>query len=111
MREWIMDDRQEEPTFLIRRDFDGQLRGWQRADVSGVVDALGDVAYAAAIGEEEDTLTFFVLTDVTPVPVKVTQTLCPGIGFTDVELSWRKPGVRGKAGNVSVRGFRQNVEV
>lgn len=108
MLEWIMDAEQEEPTFLIRRDFAGQLKGWQRADVSGVVDALGDVAYAMATGEEEDTLTVFVLTDVVPTFVKVAQVLHAPISKVEISLAWVDPVTR-KARKLT--GYRNTFEV
>lgn len=108
MREWIMDAEQEEPTLLVRFDYAGQLKGWQRADVSGVVDILGDVAYADAIGEDSDTVAVFVLTDVAPVPVKVTQTAFPQFGMVEISLAWVDPVTR-KARKLT--GARKMLEV
>ena len=108
MREWIMDDDQEEPTFLLRRDFHGQLKGWQKADVSGVVDALGDVAYADAIGEDCETVFVMVLTGICPMSVKVTQVTHAQIGKVEVKLSWIDPVTR-KARLLT--GYRNAIEV
>jgi hypothetical protein len=107
MREWIMDDEQEESTFLIRRDWEGRLKGWQKADVSGVVDLLGDLAYAEAIGEDHDTLTVFVLTDIAAVPVQVTQVTHAPIGKVEVRLTWRDPYSK----NPTLTGYRNMIEV
>lgn len=112
MREWIADFSESDTpyVYLIRRDFDGICRGWQRADFSGVLDLLGDAAYGSAIDEDFDTLTVFVLTDVGMLPIAVTQA-AEG-DFVEVTLSYREPGRRGRPKMIEAdKGSRRRVEV
>lgn len=108
MHEWIMDGQQDEPTLLVRVDHQGRLRGWQRADVSGVVEILSEVAYADAMGEDSNTITVFVLTDIAPVPVKVTETASPQFGMVEISLAWVDPVTRKAA---KLTGYRNLMEV
>lgn len=112
MREWIVDfsDSDAPNVYLIRYDYEGACRGWAHADFSGVLDALGDVAYAENIGEWPDTLTVYLLTHLGAVPVTVTQ-VANG-HFVAVQLTYRVPGVRGKRANAMAdQGTRSRVEV
>lgn len=89
--------------FLVRVDFEGDCRGWLTADVSGVMDLLSGQAYASFIDEDHDTYAVYRLTDMGPVLVKVeTQQQHEWI---NVRLSWRQPGVPGKAGRRHTDGF------
>lgn len=106
MRQWIMESDQEVPTYLVRFDREGELHGWQHADLSGVLDVLGDQAYADAMGEDSDVIAVFVLTDVAPVLVKITQVAHRPVSLVEVVLSWRT-----HAGKASETGYRKMMEV
>ena len=106
-REWINTDTDdlEATPYLIKVERDGYLRAYCYANMSGVVDAYGDQAYADFIDEDSDTLTVYRLTEFGPIIQRVAFTLCQSIGMMQVTLSYRVPGVRGNAGIRSESGF------
>jgi hypothetical protein len=108
---WVADTMGDEgKTYLLSVTRNGDHLGWKVGKLSAVLDMLSERAYADFIGEEADTVDVFVLTTAGPVPCRITSTVCPGIGFTDHEVSWREPGVRGKAGHRSERGFTKTFD-
>lgn len=91
--------------YLIKFERDGAFHGWQSANASGVIDAIGDQAYASFIDEEPDTITVYRLTEAGVLPVTVKTERCADIGLVCVDLHWRDPLIRGKASHKSERGF------
>lgn len=106
-REWIdVDSGTLDVTpYLVKVDRDGVLFGYYYANMSGVIDAYRDQAYAEFIDEEPDRLTVYRLADVGPIPCRVSFFLHDGAGLTQVVMSWSIPGIRGKAGRKSESGF------
>ena len=106
-REWIdVDSGDLDVTpYLIKVDRDGSLHGYCYADMSGVIDAFGDQAYAEFIDEDSDTLTVYRLTEFGPIPCRVSTFRHDGAGMVQVVLGWSIPGVRGKAGRPSESGY------
>lgn len=102
-RVWIAHEDGE--LFLIRFDRDGTFFGYQHANVSGVVSALSDQAYARFIGDGEDTLTIWRLTAQGPVPVVVEYTRDEQISMIAVTLLWRERVSKGKFRRLSESGY------
>lgn len=105
LRTWLVGayDEHEGLVYLVRIDREGTFHGWQSADLSGVIDCLYDAAYATFIDEEADTYTVYRLTDMGPVPVKIESQ--QQHEWVNVRLSWRQPGVSGKAAVRKVDSF------
>lgn len=115
MRQWIADligsDGEVPRAYLVKFSEDNEVRGWQHADFSGVLDILGDVAWDNAYGEGVTTLDVFVLTETGAMPCRVTQTALPELGTVCVEVTYRDPLKRGKAAITQAdKGFRKTVE-
>lgn len=115
MREWIADftgDSEDTGwSYLIKSTEDGDVRGWQRADFSGVLNMLHTVAWDNAYGEGVTTVDIFLLAEMGVMPCRVDQTALPELGMVCVEVYFRDPLKRGKAALTQAdKGFRQSVE-
>lgn len=115
MRKWIADftgsDEDTGYVYLIKSTEDGEVRGWQHADFSGVLDMLHTVAWDNAYGEAVTTVDVFVLTELGVLPCKVTQTAHLDMAMVEVSVTFRDPLKRGKAALVLAdQGFRKSVE-
>lgn len=97
-RLWISDPDTEGADYIVNVSRDGSHVGWVTGKCRMIMELFSDQSYARNIGEDEDTLMIFVLTDLGPVPVTVSATPYPNDGLVGYTLGWRLPGVRGKAG-------------
>lgn len=91
--------------YLVTVERDGVVHKHAAATASGIADMLADQAYQAEIGEEPDTVRIWRFTDVGPVPVTLEHETITNMGMVSVDLQWRVPGVRGKAGHRHERVF------
>lgn len=113
MREWITSPDPESGNVYLIRFTDhaapANIYGWQRADFAGLVDVLETVAWAEFTGEDYDSVSVFLLTDLGMLPVKVTQESWDDVSVR-VTVTFREPGKRGKAAHVEAdKGFRRRI--
>lgn len=114
MREWITSADPESGNVYLVRFTDhasptADIYGWQRADFAGLLDILAHVAWAEFTGEDCDSVTPFLLTDLGLMPVKVTQEAWDDVSVR-VTVTFREPGKRGKAAQVEAdKGFRRRI--
>lgn len=97
-RVWISDPNTEGTDYIVNVSRGGNHVGWVAGRMRMIMEMFSDQAYARNIGEDEDTLIIFALTDLGPVPVTVSATRYPTDSLIGYTLGWRLPGVRGKAG-------------
>lgn len=109
-RRWVSDPDTEGADYLVGVSRDGVHVGWVAGKLRMIMGLFYDQAWETASGEVADTLVIFVLTDLGPVPVSVTETAYPGGDLVGYTLSWRVPGVRGKAGYRYEMGARQIID-
>lgn len=109
-RTWISDPDSEGADYLVGVSREGRHVGWVTGKMRMIMSLFFDQAYETASGEVPDTLIIFVLTDLGPVPVSVTGTAYPGGDLVGYTLSWRVPGVRGKAGYRYEMGARKIID-
>lgn len=109
-RTWISDPDTEGADYLVSVSRGGYHVGWVTGKMRMVMSMFYDQAYESAQGETPDTLALFVLTELSPVPVTVSATTYPGHDLVGYVLSWRIPGVRGKAGYRFETGARAVVD-
>lgn len=98
MRSWINDfiGGDEGRAYLVKVTEGTEVRGWLHADFSGLLNLLHTVDWDNAYGEGATTLDVFLLAPEAVLPCVVTKKAGRN-ACTDVVITYRNPGKRGRA--------------